>query len=77
MTRWENPLTHRYYEARVCRDLFGQWEILRTWGRIGSALGRTLRDPQPGEQACDAELEKISLRRQQRGYARTPAPASQ
>lgn len=69
MTRWENPITNRYYEARVCRDLFGHWEILRTWGRIGSGMGMNQRDQLPDEQACGPALEKIDQRRRQRGYA--------
>lgn len=37
MQRWESQ--HRYYQAVIQRNLFGDWELLRIWGRKGSALG--------------------------------------
>lgn len=69
MIRWENALTGRYYEVRVLRDLWGRWEILRTWGSIGAAYGGHLREQLDCEDACIAALDGIDRRRRARGYA--------
>jgi predicted DNA-binding WGR domain protein len=66
MNRWENSLTHRYYEARITRGLFGDWAILRTWGRIGSRLGGSRTDFFSSEQACGQALDNMARRRQAR-----------
>lgn len=68
MIRWENPLSGRYYEVRVLRDLWGHWEILRTWGRIGTAHGGQQREQLACESACVAALAGIERRRRTRGY---------
>jgi predicted DNA-binding WGR domain protein len=69
MTRWENPLTRRYYQAAVQQNLFGDWEVMCIWGGIGSARGRQWVVP-VDQQAADAELARIAARRAQRGYQR-------
>ncbi len=66
--RWENPVTGRYYEVRITRDLWDGWEIMRTWGRVGAAHGGQMRQPKAGELACADALAEIARRRQARGY---------
>ena len=65
--RWENVSKARYYEVRVCRDLFGAAVVLCHWGGIGSKLGGS-QEKVVAEQSVATVLAKIS-RRVQRGYA--------
>lgn len=74
MKRWENALTHRYYEIRVMQDLFGRWEVLRTWGRIGAALGTTMREQVSDEAAIGQAVEAVTKKRVQRGYLPVQVP---
>jgi hypothetical protein len=67
--RWENGSRRRYYEAVVQQDLFGGWEVWRTWGGIGSARGGQLVVPSASEQAGLIELQLLARGRQRRGYA--------
>jgi hypothetical protein len=66
--RWENVSKARYYEVRVCRDLFGAAVVLCHWGGIGSKLGGSQEKVVP-DQAVATVLAEISRRRLQRGYA--------
>jgi predicted DNA-binding WGR domain protein len=72
--RWENLNRRRYYEAVVQQDLFGGWEVWRTWGGIGSARGGQLVAPSSSAQAGLAELEALAKRRQRGGYAMARSP---
>lgn len=36
--RWENQQTRRYYEARILKNLFNEWEVYCVWGGIGPGL---------------------------------------
>ena len=31
LVRWENAQTRRYYEARVVKNLFNDWEVFCVW----------------------------------------------
>lgn len=74
--RWENRATHRYYEAVLQRDLFGDWEVWRCWGGIGSARGGCQTRAANDHGAGVLALASIAARRERRGYARRE-PASQ
>lgn len=37
-SRWEKDT--RYYELRLQQDLWGDWVLLRVWGRKDTALGQ-------------------------------------
>lgn len=39
--RWVNAHSRRYYEARVLKNLLGDWEVFCVWGGLGSRLGGT------------------------------------
>ena len=58
----------RFYLLSLQRNLFGEWVLLREWGRIGRA-GRTreayFTDPGP---AVDA-LQKLARVKVRRGYS--------
>ena len=66
--RWEHEEKARYYEVRVCRDLFGAAVVLCQWGGIGSKLGGS-QEKVVAAQSVATVLAKISRRRVQRGYA--------
>lgn len=37
--RWENPVLGKYYLAYVARDLFGGWNLVKAWGKVGETTG--------------------------------------
>lgn len=64
--------TWRWYVLSVQRTLFGEWAVIREWGRIGNAGGQrqasyfaTLPDALAACDACRAQKTK-------RGYAALP-----
>jgi predicted DNA-binding WGR domain protein len=57
---------HRFYRLDVQPDLFGQWCLIREWGRIGTTgRERSIPFPTPGE-------AQAALDRQRRAKERTP-----
>lgn len=76
LQRWEHVKAGRYYQALVQQNLFGEWEILRIWGGIGSARGARQCVPLPSQAAALRALADTAKRRAQRGYQPVaPAPA--
>jgi predicted DNA-binding WGR domain protein len=59
---------HRFYRLDVQPDLFGQWCLMREWGRIGSP-GQTRSVPFPTPHEAQAALDKQRRMREGRGYA--------
>jgi predicted DNA-binding WGR domain protein len=72
--RWENRSRRRYYQAVVQQDLFGGWEVWRTWGGLGSSRGGQLVVPSASEQAGLAELQTLATYRRRRGYLLVAGP---
>lgn len=66
--RWENRVCGRYYLATARRNLWGEWEVWRAWGAIGSRLGGQLSEPAADEAAARAGVARVAARRQLRGY---------
>ena len=63
--RWEKD--QRYYEAQLTRDLFG-WILMRSWGKIGTRRGRTMRvRPESYDKGLEL-LEAVKKRRKSHGY---------
>lgn len=58
----------RFYRITVVPTLFGDWAVIREWGRIGSP--GTLREAwfDSEEEALD-ESRKLLEKKQKRGYA--------
>ena len=58
----------RYYSCELCQNLFGEWVVLRRWGRVsalkGQRLEHTCRSYDEGLQMLSA----LNKRRMQRGY---------
>jgi predicted DNA-binding WGR domain protein len=66
--RWENRSRGRYYLVTARRNLWGDWEVWRAWGAIGSRLGGQLSEPAADEAAARAGVARVTARRQLRGY---------
>ena len=65
----------RFYALAVDRDLFGQWLLVREWGRIGTSC-RTRHDPHPTEAEAFAALAALARTKRARGYAEPPDPVA-
>ena len=68
--RWENPKSARYYEARLCQNLFEEWELQLAWGGIGNRLGGGHCESVGSYEDGLVSLEQVAKRRKQRGYRR-------
>jgi predicted DNA-binding WGR domain protein len=66
--RWENAHNGRYYQAMAIQNLWGEWELLRGWGRAGSKLGGQRCDPATDAAAALSALAAVAARRERRGY---------
>lgn len=57
----------RYYSLSVQRNLFGEWSLVREWGRIGRP-GRLRAEPYPSAGAALDALAVIARQKRRRGY---------
>lgn len=57
----------RYYRMNVQPHLFGQWCLVREWGRIGST-GQVRSIPFPTQQEAEAALYRYWAAKERRGY---------
>ena len=58
----------RHYSAELRQNLFGQWVVLRRWGRVTALQGQSLEHTcESYEQGLEI-LSVIEKRRSQRGY---------
>ena len=59
----------RHYWCEVKQNLFGQWVVLRRWGRVSAKQGQSL------ERVCDRyeeglqAFEAVEKQRAKRGYS--------
>jgi predicted DNA-binding WGR domain protein len=60
---------HRYYRMEIQRDLFGEWCLMREWGRIGHS-GQIRSAPFPTPQEAEEALERQRRVKERRGYLR-------
>lgn len=58
----------RYYRLDMQPDLFGQWCVIREWGRIGSG-GQTHSIPYPTSAQAEAALASYCRAKERRGYS--------
>jgi predicted DNA-binding WGR domain protein len=59
----------RYYRLDVQPDLFGEWGLVREWGRIGQP-GRMRIEPYPTAAQAEERMQHQQVVKQGRGYAR-------
>jgi predicted DNA-binding WGR domain protein len=58
---------HRFYRLDVQPDLFGQWCLMREWGRIGTT-GRERSIPFLSSEEAQAALDQQRCAKERRGY---------
>ena len=63
---------NRYYLLLWQQNLFGEWELLRIWGRAGTNRQRMKGMPYPDIAAAWPEIRRIVRRRLQHGYRVLP-----
>lgn len=66
--RWESD--SRYYLMRIQFNLFGELELHRVWGGLGSRNGGSLTEPVPDLDAGKMRFEQEERRRVSHGYLR-------
>lgn len=59
---------HRFYVMYVTRTLFGEWCLIREWGRIGSRGGQRMADYTDSKEEAETALTKLSNQKCRRGY---------
>ena len=57
----------RFYSIRLQDALQGGTEVVREWGRIGSA-GRVRNDPYASQEQAKEAARILALRKQRKGY---------
>ncbi|RDV11857.1 WGR domain-containing protein [Pontibacter diazotrophicus] len=57
----------RYYRLYVTPTLFGEFALVREWGRIGKSGQRKEEWYDTFEQAC-VELERLASKKRRKGY---------
>lgn len=62
---------HRYYRMEIILDLFGEWCLMREWGRIGSH-GQERFISFSSENEAQTALDKQRRAKERRGYAARP-----
>jgi predicted DNA-binding WGR domain protein len=58
----------RTYTAELVQDLFGQWQVVRSWGSIGTRRGNRQTLIADSQAEALALLEDTATRRAKRGY---------
>ena len=58
----------RHYSCEVRQNLFGQWLVLRRWGRVSAIKGQSLEQLCASYEESLKVLEAVEKRRAKRGY---------
>jgi predicted DNA-binding WGR domain protein len=59
----------RFYRATVRPTLFGEWALIREWGRIGSPRGQRAERWFSGRAMASAALAQLVAAKRRKGYA--------
>lgn len=59
--------TYRYYRMEIMPGLFGDWSLVREWGRIGQP-GQVRVDWYPSEREAKNARFDIQMQKAKRGY---------
>ena len=62
---------HRFYRMEIVRGLFGDWSLIREWGRIGQS-GQVRVDWYDTEAAAKDARFDILMKKARRGYEWAP-----
>ena len=69
-----DPPVSRYYRLCLQQDLWGQWELLRCWGRIGQKPTRERRERVGSPEAAEIIRQQAQKTGQQHRYGPVDAP---
>ena len=58
----------RHYSVELKQNLFGQWIVLRRWGRVTALEGQSLEHPCESYDEGLEVLSAVAKRRAKRGY---------
>jgi predicted DNA-binding WGR domain protein len=58
---------HRYYRLTVEPNLFGEWSLMREWGRVGQPSRRMI-DLHATEQDAQTAMARKGQEKHRRGY---------
>lgn len=58
----------RYYRMSLQPTLFGEWAVVREWGRIGRG-GQVRTSPYPSEAEAALAMASIERQKGRRGYS--------
>jgi len=58
---------HRFYALAIEPNLFGEWSLIRTWGRIGTA-GRQHISWHGTKEEAEQAMQRTLKEKQRRGY---------
>ena len=59
---------HRWYAIAWGPTLFGNWAVVRSWGRIGTSWAQCKSEIFEDDDAARAEAEEQTRKRLKRGY---------
>lgn len=57
----------RFYSMSLQPNLFGEWSLVREWGRIGRG-GQVKATPYPARTEAEDALEKLRTAKVRKGY---------
>ena len=57
----------RFYAMQLQPTLFGEWSLVREWGRIGRA-GQVRVGPYPSRAAAEDAMDKLRTAKIRKGY---------
>ena len=66
----------RFYALSVVPTLFGEWALVREWGRIGAHGGQRKEEWHVSEAVALAECERIKRQKERKGYITRPEQLS-
>lgn len=70
----EEDNLHRFYETEISRDLFGDWMLVRRWGRTGRGrTGQSKAQTFASLAEAEAAETRILTQKLRRGYVAAAA----
>ncbi len=72
MREWQKVVPeqgmYRFYRLTLQQNLWGEWELHRSWGRVGRQPSRTVLLVLPDPAAAEVILQDVERARRKRGY---------
>lgn len=64
---------NRFYRLQICQTLFGDWCLVREWGRIGTKGGQKMELWASSADDVHREFQKLLKSKLKRGYVESRA----